>query len=317
MTHLRAVPVPDQRQQLSERLMREPRAFTLEELVALSSDRKVRTAIGRGDAVRVLPNTYVAGIHEASFAARADAALLWAGPRAALSGQAALFVWGLIDAPPTQIEIVLPHRQRPYPPAWIRVRRLSYRPATRRTGRLTVVAPELAVILGFASLPRDRRGAVVFRAIGVHATTAQQLADALDRVPRCRGRKELSRRIDAALHGSESYLEETSLRSVFNLREFAGLIRQHRVTVAGESFRLDMYDPATMTAIETDGAAFHGSPEQRQRDVRRDAILAGAGILTVRLTYDDVVNRPEACRQVVRRALESRRARPAPSLSSP
>ena len=74
----------------------------------------------------------------------------------------------------------------------------------------------------------------------------------------------------------------------------------------GELFRLDMYDSVTRTCIEADGKRYHSTPEQHQRDARRDAILATRGILTVRLTYDDICDRPEWCRMIVRQVLAAR-----------
>lgn len=314
MTHLRAVPVTSPALSLADVLARHPRAFTFAELVAMSSEKVARGAIARGDAVRVAPDTYVARLHADSFAARADAALLWAGPNAALAGEAALFLWGLVDEPPTRIEVTVPHSEHPYPPSWIAVRRLTYRPRTRRIGRATVLSAPLAVILGFGGLPRESRGAMVFRAVVSGVTSVDELAAELDRVPRCRARKELMRRIEAASQGVESYLEEQGLRTVFNLKEFGHLVRQHRLRVRGELFRIDSYDPPTMTAVELDGAAYHSNPHQRQRDIRRDAILASVGILTVRLSYVDITEQPEWCRSIVRGVLASRRIR---ALSAP
>jgi very-short-patch-repair endonuclease len=48
-----------------------------------------------------------------------------------------------------------------------------------------------------------------------------------------------------------------------------------------------------MVAVEFDGAAYHGSKEQRERDVRRDAELATLGILVVRLTHKRLHANPE------------------------
>ncbi|MDN4477365.1 hypothetical protein QQX10_05060 [Demequina sp. SYSU T00039] len=307
MTHLRPIPVLQPGEAMAARLAREPRAFRLAELVAMSSERRARTAIERGEVVRLLPDAYVSSLHADSFVARADAALLWAGANAALSGAAALFVWGLIDAPPSQIDLVVPHTDRPRGPEWVRVRRVTWNLTAGRVGSLTLVSRDLAIVLGFGTLPRDSRGRVVYRAIATRATTPDRLAATLARVPRCRSRRELLARIEAAARGAESHLEEHGARRVFNTREFGQLVRQHRVRVRGELFRIDMYDAATMTAVELDGAAYHSTPYQRQRDVRRDAILASMGILTVRLTYADITERPQWCRSVVRDVLAVRR----------
>lgn len=306
MTHLRALPEADPRTPLAEKLRRTPRAFTFEELATLSSPRKARTAVASGTVVRLAPDAYVAALHADSFAARADAALLWAGPRAALSGAAAMFVWGFIEDPPSIIEVVVPHAERPRGPSWIRIRRLRWTPPTARIRGVTVVGPHLAVIYGFAALDPAARADGVFRAVRSGLVSGAGLARALDRVSRVAARRELAMRIAAAARGAESYLEERSHRTVFHTAEFARLTPQHRITVEAESFRIDLYDRDTMTAIELDGDAFHADPAQRLRDTRRDAVLASVGILTVRLGYRDLTTRPEWCRDVVRRALSAR-----------
>jgi len=309
MTHLRPLPTVADDPTLADTLRRHPRAFTFDELVGLSSERKARTAIQRGEVIRILPNVYASAVHADSFAVRADAALLWAGPNAALSGIAALFMWGFVDNPPDQIELVIPHVERPYPPDWIRVRRLTYRPSTVRLANATVVGPDLAVIFGYGALPRHLRANAFFGAVRSRFVTPRGLRATLERVPRCLARKELVRRIDAAERGVESYLEEKGLRSVFNTKEFLRLKRQHRVRAAGESYRLDLYDAETMTAIELDGEAYHSDRVQRQCDLRRDANLASVGIQTVRLSYRDITERPEWCRALVRGVLEARKRR--------
>ncbi len=309
MTHLRPLPAAAPSRTLTETLRRHPRAFTFDELVSLSSERKARTAIVRGEAVRLLPNVYVAAVHADSFAAKSDAALLWAGPNAALAGVAALFAWGFVEHPPERIEIALPHDERPYPPSWIRVRRMTRLPRTSRIGRATVISADLAMIYGYGALPASRRAEALYCAVRSGFVTPASLAEELARVPRCLARKELTRRIESARRGAQSFLEEKGLRTVFNTKEFARLTRQHRVRAGGRTYRLDMYDPVTMTAIELDGDRFHSDPVQRKRDLRRDADLARIGVQTVRLTYRDIVDRPEWCRALVRGVLEARSAR--------
>jgi very-short-patch-repair endonuclease len=306
MTHLRPLPRVAEPSALTDVLRRTPRAFTFDELVGMSSARKARTAIDRGEVVRLLPNAYVSALHADSFLARVDAALLWAGPNAALSGAAAMFAWGFAAHPPEVIEVVVPHADRPRPPGWIVVRRLSYRPPTTRLGRATVVGPDLAVIFGYGALPPRDRASAFYAALRSGLTSPRALTQALDRVPRCPMRRELMRRIDAGARGAESYLEEQGLRKVFNTKEFARLARQHWARVDGERFRIDTYDPETMTAIELDGDTYHSDPEQRQRDMTRDATLATVGILTLRLSYRDITERPEWCRALVRGVIRSR-----------
>ena len=82
--------------------------------------------------------------------------------------------------------------------------------------------------------------------------------------------------------------------------------QQHRVVVRGETFVLDAACEAAMLAVEMDGAAWHGSRGQRERDIRRDALLATAGWLTLRFSYARMTRFPDACRRDIRDAHAAR-----------
>lgn len=305
MTHLRAA--ADPRAGLSELLVRATRAFTWEELASLSSVGRVRAALNNGSLVRLAPNAFAGAAHAGSFAVRADAALLWAGPDSALSGIAALYSWSLVDEPPEVIDLLVPHGRRIEPPDWIRLRRSRGAFSTTRRNGATVVRPERAVVLGYGLLaPRSRDG-MVFRAAQSRLTTPRRMLRELESVPRVRARRDLARVLDSCLRGAESYLEEHGVRRVFVGREYDRFIRQHRVFANGEFYRLDMYDPATMLDVELDGARFHDAPDQRQNDRRRDAELATLGIQTIRLSYADLTERPEWCRRIVSDVVRARR----------
>ena len=86
--------------------------------------------------------------------------------------------------------------------------------------------------------------------------------------------------------------------------------QQRTVTVGGRVHRLDAaYDDALL-AVEMDGAAWHGSREQRERDIRRDALLATAGWQTLRFSYRRLTADPEECRREIRSVHAARRRLP-------
>ena len=62
-------------------------------------------------------------------------------------------------------------------------------------------------------------------------------------------------------------------------------VQQRRVAVGGESFVLDAAYDEVQLAVEMDGAAWHGSRQQRERDIRRDALLATVGWQTLRFSF--------------------------------
>lgn len=76
------------------------------------------------------------------------------------------------------------------------------------------------------------------------------------------------------------------------------MLRQHWVVADGEAFRLDTFDPESLTNFEFDGFAHHGSREAQERDKARDARLASIGIQAVRFTYEQVTQDPEWCRRI-------------------
>jgi very-short-patch-repair endonuclease len=75
--------------------------------------------------------------------------------------------------------------------------------------------------------------------------------------------------------------------------------QQRRVTVAGRTFFLDAAYDDVKLAVEMDGAAWHGSRRQRERDIARDALLATVGWQTLRFSFARLTGAPDACRREI------------------
>lgn len=280
-------------------------AVTIADLRTKFGASAAKRAVARKTFVRLLPGVYAPAVHADAFAVRAHAASLWA--RAPISGIAALYLWGLVDHAPKTIEVMLPQARKIHAPDWIRVRRVtSVVPLSMRAG-ISVVSPAAAVVLGYGNVRQDQRAEVVYRAVRQRLASPRQIQIVLDSLPRVKARASLATRVRAAAAGAQSFLEEHALYRVFNTREFAGFVRQHEVVIEGNQFFLDMFDPVTKTALELDGRDGH-TGAGRQRNVARDCWVATVGILTLRFTYADLMDRPEWCRQIVRAALEARKA---------
>ncbi len=285
------------------------------EMVALSSKQGVKACLDAGEIVRVLPDQYAWSAHARSWVVRAHAALAWAGPASALCGASALYLWGAADQPST-VSIAAPWQERPRGPGWLRVKRFTHPPAVAVVRGFRVVDADVAVVVAHAELPPGRRAEAVYRPLRAGLVTSESVGAALASIGRVRGRGELTRRLAAAAQGSESYLEERSDAMVLRGPEFDRLVRQHLVRADGALYRLDAFDPETLTAFESDGDGSHSSPEARRRDIERDARLAALGILTVRFDYTTVMNRPEWCRSTAL-ATMARRAPASQGLSVP
>lgn len=292
-----------QQTSLSDYVRSAAQAYSGKELRARFGPSALKRAVARGELVRVHPDVYAPSGHENAFDVRAKAASLWAG--APVAGLAALFIWGLFEEPPQSIEVVLAQDEKPRRRDGVRVRRLKVPvPHTIRNG-IPVVTPAAAVVLGYGCLPKKDRSSVFYAALGRRLAGVRQFEALLDALPKVKGRRSLERSVRAAASGARSYLEERALYKVFNTQEFSRFVRQHEVVIEGNQYFLDMFDPVTRTALELDGRLGHIN-EYRQRNIERDCWVATLGIQTLRFSYQDLMERPEWCRQVVREVLAVR-----------
>lgn len=290
----------------AEAMARDAAPRTYEQLTQLASRDAVDHAIARGALVRLLPNQYCLAEHSESWTMRAHAAVAWAGPGAALSGQAALAVWNYAPLPIDVIDVVVPAGGHRTGPDWLRVRSLSapYRTIVLEPA-MAIVESEMALVLAYGRLPRDDRPSFVYGALQRNLVTAQRLQVLLNAVPRVRFRKELARRLELINAGAESYLEELAMADVLRGAGFEGLVFQHRFRVEGVGYRVDAFHPPSLTVFEFDGRD-HDKPDQRARDVLRDARLAALGILTVRYTFKTIADRAQWCRANALSVIDSR-----------
>ncbi|WP_430868580.1 DUF559 domain-containing protein [Demequina aurantiaca] len=294
------------RDRLRDLLAMDARSYSGRELTREASRQAMRTALRKGELVRLLPNVFVSAVHSDSFAARAHAARRWAGSRASVAGAAALFAWGGLAEPPHEVHIVVPHGTGLRPPPWVRLSRASYPYLTAQWRDGTLMTPEFALLQAFGLLPHHQRDAVLYSCINKRIVDPAALVDALRTTPRVRDRRRLEATTNAALLGAESFLEQNAADVAFACPPLKDLLRQHRLRVGTDRFRCDFYHAQTRTAIELDGAAYHSELGAREADIRRDAKLASIGVLTVRFGYKDIVSRPLWCREILVGILENR-----------
>ncbi|HYN94688.1 MAG TPA: DUF559 domain-containing protein, partial [Pilimelia sp.] len=133
-----------------------------------------------------------------------------------------------------------------------------------------------------------------------------RLTAALAGAPRLPGRAELRALLDRLVAGCRSELESWGHDHVFTGPGMPAFRRQVPVRVAGRSAYLDVYAEAERVDFELDGAASHGSPGQREADLRRDALLATLGILVVRFTHHRLLHDTAAVRQEILAILAAR-----------
>jgi hypothetical protein len=281
------------RQQLLERLPREV----------------IDGYIGRRHLVRVFPKVYRLRNGRDDDATALRAALLHAGPPAALSHTTALAVWGLRALERPLHLTVDQSVKRAGAPGLLVHRRLRFDPGSsqclRRQGFLVTTLPR-TVIDSWPLLPPVERRPLALDLANRGLVTATQLDESLAERPNIAGRRGLREAIDLIADGCRSELEAHGVLKVFRHASLPPSVGQYPVQLPGRRVKLDRAWPEAKLAVELDGARHHTSPEDRRKDLARDRELAALGWVVLRFTYADVVRDPEGVRAKV---LEVYRAR--------
>jgi very-short-patch-repair endonuclease len=254
----------------------------------------------------MLPGLYSAAECAESLYTRAHAATRWVGATSVLIGIGAASVWGECDSPPDVVRVSAPHGTHRTSPPWLRVCRTATVVPSSDWVQCAIATPAWAAITAYMEAPHESRDRLIYRAVQRGLATPTEIAGVAESLTYVHGRRQLMRALTAASAGAESHLEAVALRHVFSTSEFSRFVRQHKILVKGSAFRLDMFDPLTRTAIELDGVETHVGVGPRARDVKRDALLASTGILTLRFTYASITANGDWCRDVVRETLASR-----------
>ena len=150
------------------------------------------------------------------------------------------------------------------------------------------------------------RGAVI-TSLRERRVSASRLRNELARWPALPGRRQLVVLIDLVEQGCHSELEIWGVRDVLRGPGMPRVVQQHTVVLPYATVHLDAAIPELKIAIELDGAAFHGSAEARERDLRRDAALAALGWIVLRFSYRRLTSEPDACRQEISQVCAARR----------
>ena len=148
------------------------------------------------------------------------------------------------------------------------------------------------------ALPAVRAAAIT--AVRRRMCRPQDLTAELDRRPQLRARAALADLVRLLADGCQSELEIWGCLNVLQAHGMPRFTLQHRVVAAGRAFFLDAACEEVKLAVEMDGAAWHGSREQRERDIRRDALLATVGWQTLRFSFARLTGSPEDCRHDIR-----------------
>ena len=157
--------------------------------------------------------------------------------------------------------------------------------------------PHRAAVHRGGGAAQRRRSSI--RAVNDRLSTAQRIGDALATAPRVGGRAGLRTLVERLAAGCRSPLEIWGHDHVFVGPGLPAFRRQARLRVGGRTYYLDMYAESERVDVELDGAATHGLAGQREIDLRRDALLATAGVLVVRFSHRRLVHEGDQVRREV------------------
>jgi very-short-patch-repair endonuclease len=138
--------------------------------------------------------------------------------------------------------------------------------------------------------------------------TPELLDEALAERPNVAGRRLLRQTIDLIADGCQSELEAHGVLNVFRHRSLPPSVGQYRMELPMGRVRLDRAWPEVKVAVELDGARYHTSPQDRQRDLARDTALVAEGWVVLRFTYADVLRDPEGVRAKILQVYRTRLA---------
>jgi len=153
---------------------------------------------------------------------------------------------------------------------------------------------------------RSAARAAVISAVRSRRVTVAAVRREVDRRPELPGRAALSALLVLVDGGSHSELEIWGLRHVLDVPGLPACRRQHEVLLPHGRAFLDAAWPEVMLAVELDGAAFHGSADARERDLRRDAALSALGWLVLRFSYRRLTRDPAGCRREIQAVYQRR-----------
>jgi len=233
------------------------------------------------------------------------AAVLACGRGAVISHYTAACWWQLLPYPaqPRPVDINVAGRHSRHR-AGIRVHRVTS--LDRRDfwvrAAIPITTPARALIDLAAVIPPDELDQALAEAQVRRLVDARGIADQLERNRGRAGTRPLRALIDAGPAPTRSEAERRFLRVIRG----AGL-PEPRVNARVGRLEVDFLWPDQRLVVEIDGYGSHGNRRAFERDRERDATLAAMGYTVLRVTWRQLVDRPEAVAARLAAALAVRR----------
>jgi len=237
------------------------------------------------------------------------AAVLRAGPGAALSHQTAAELLRLTDDRSDVIHLTVPLGRHPEPISGAVVHRSGRIGTATHPAQLPprTYVEETTIDLTQSAASFDDAYDWLCRAVSTRLTITARLQATLDARPKVRWRTGLTIALADVGDGVHSILEGRYVRDVERPHGLPTAQRQVRTAQLPRSRYVDNLYEAAQLVVELDGRVAHGIA-QRRTDMRRDNDHAATGIVTLRYGWADVTERPCAVAQQVAEVMARRGA---------
>lgn len=293
---------------LSAFLGEHPHALTRQEVLESWSRHHLDACIRTRSITRILPGVYCGHAHERDPVVMGEALNLWQ-PKGLVSGALALHLYAPELPAPHTADLVIDATQHYLAPAWVRLRRSGPAPAHIHTRGVRTVEMPRAVLDAWSTAPVAERRDLLYLAIWERVCTWKQVRAAASRAPRVSGRRDLERVLGWFAEGATSPLEVRAKHEVFTGGAFRDFEWQVELRLGSRRAFADMLHRDAMLVVELDGERYHSSRKARDSDRNRNTDLAAAGYVTVRFGWNDIVLRPEWCRERLLTVVGTRVAR--------
>jgi len=271
---------------------------------------RVEYACRSGQARRVHRGVLLDTARRLDMLRRLRAALAYAGPEAALSHTSALWLWRLPVSTLGDVHITTGPGRRLRTAGIVAHRRAGFQvtpPEVVVRGGLRVTRLERTLADAWPLLSDDAQRAPLLRAVADRMTTVDRVRSALDQVRSLPQRAGLADLLEKVSAGCRSPLELWGYEHVFTGPGMERLRFQVPVPLGARTVWLDVFDEESLTNFELDGAKYHSSPADRERDLRRDAALATISIQVVRFSHERLTRRVVEVRREVLAIMAARR----------
>jgi very-short-patch-repair endonuclease len=261
------------------------------------SRKQLATLVVDGAISRAHPDTYCLAGAPRSHAQALNAALLWAGNRAAGSGRSAAMLYGLEGVRADVPEIVVPSGLRRRSNDVI-VRYCDDRSAlmVRRVRGLRVTGIEATLLRLAHELDGEAFEVACEDARRRRLTSVPALRAYLDRFgtrgrPGVAAMRQLLDQLDPE-HPANSTLEVKTRRLLVD-NGFDDFVREFPLEWNGRTYRFDFAFPRARTILETNGRRWHDDATDYERDDDKWSVPGRHGYRLVLATWDKVVRKPD------------------------